>query len=38
MSGRMDCGTELGELTLTRATRRQTSPMGELRGLYEGTN
>ena len=29
MSGRMDCGTELGELTLTRATRRQTSPMGE---------
>ena len=28
MSGRMDCGTELGELTLTRATRRQTRPHG----------
>ena len=25
MSGRMDCGTELGELTLTRVTRRQIS-------------
>ena len=29
MSGRMDCSTDLGELTLTRTTRRQTSPMGE---------
>ena len=38
MSGRMDCGTELGELTLTRATRRQTSPMGEFSAVYAGTN
>ena len=33
MSGRMDCSTDLGELTLTRATRRQTSPMGVQRRL-----
>ena len=38
MSGRMDCGTELGELTLTRVTRRQTSPMGEFSAVYAGTN
>ncbi|MEI3296995.1 AAA family ATPase [Dysosmobacter welbionis] len=38
MSGRMDCGTELGELALTRATRRQTSPMGEFSAVYAGTN
>ena len=38
MSGRMDCGTELGELTLTRATRRQASPMGEFSAVYAGTN
>ena len=38
MSGRMDCSTELGELTLTRTTRRQTSPMGEFSAVYTGTN
>ena len=38
MSGRMDCSTDLGELTLTRATRRQTSPMGEFAAVYTGTN
>ena len=37
MSGRMDCGTDLGELTLTRTTRRQTSPMGEFSAVYAGT-
>ena len=37
MSGRLDCATELGELTLTRTTRRQTSPMGEFRAVYAGT-
>ena len=29
MSGRMDCTADLGALTLTRTTRRQSSPMGE---------
>ena len=38
MSGRMDCATDLGELTLTRSTRRQTSPMGEFSAVYAGTN
>ena len=38
MSGRMDCSTDLGELTLTRSTRRQTSPMGEFSAVYAGTN
>ena len=38
MSGRVDCSTDLGELTLTRATRRQTSPMGEFAAVYTGTN
>ena len=38
MSGRIDCSTELGELTLTRTTRRQTSPMGEFSAVYTGTN
>lgn len=37
MSGRMDCRTELGELTLTRTTRRQTSPMGEFQAVFAGT-
>lgn len=37
MSGRLDCGTDLGELTLTRTTRRQTSPMGEFSAVYAGT-
>ena len=38
MSGRMDCSTDLGELTLTRTTRRQSSPMGEFGAVYTGTN
>ena len=37
MSGRLDCETDLGELTLTRTTRRQTSPMGEFSAVYAGT-
>ena len=37
MSGRMDCSAEQGELTLTRDTRRQTSPMGEFSAVYAGT-
>lgn len=37
MSGRMDCRTELGELTLTRTTRRQASPMGEFQAVFAGT-
>ena len=37
MSGRLDCDTVLGELTLTRTTRRQTSPMGEFSAVYAGT-
>lgn len=37
MSGRLDCATELGELTLTRTTRRQSSPMGEFSAVYAGT-
>ena len=38
MSGRMDCSTDLGELTLTRTTRRQSSPMGEFGAVYAGTS
>ena len=38
MSGRMDCSTDLGELTLTRTTRRQSSPMGEFSAVYAGTS
>ena len=38
MSGRLDCAAEQGEITLTRSTRRQTSPMGEFRAVYAGTN
>ena len=37
MSGRLDCDTDLGDLTLTRTTRRQTSPMGEFSAVYAGT-
>ena len=37
MSGRLDCETVLGDLTLTRTTRRQTSPMGEFSAVYAGT-
>ena len=38
MAGRLDCASDLGELTLSRSTRRQTSPMGEFRAVYAGTN
>ncbi|MDO4315536.1 MAG: AAA family ATPase [Oscillospiraceae bacterium] len=37
MSGRMDCRAGQAELTLTRTTRRQTSPMGEFQAVYAGT-
>ena len=37
MSGRLDCQTDLGELSLTRSTRRQTSPFGEFSAVYAGT-
>ena len=37
MNGRMDCASELGELTLTRTTRRQASPMSEFSAVYAGT-
>lgn len=37
MSGRIDCRVEDQELTITRTTRRQTSPMGEFRAVYTGT-
>ena len=38
MSGRLDCRAGDRELTLTRATRRQTAPMGEFQAVYAGTN
>lgn len=37
MSGRLDCETALGNLTLLRATRRQASPMGEFQAVFAGT-
>ncbi len=37
MSGRLDCLAGGRELTLTRATRRQTAPMGEFQAAYAGT-
>lgn len=37
MSGRLDCRAGGCELTLTRTTRRQTSPMGEFQAVYAGT-
>ena len=38
MSGRLDCSSDLGELTLARSTRRQNSPMGEFSAVFTGTN
>ena len=38
MAGRLDCASDLGELTLTRSTRRQASPMGDFAAVYAGTN
>ena len=37
MSGRLDCRAGADELTLTRATRRQTAPLGEFQAVYSGT-
>lgn len=37
MSGRLDCLAGADELSLTRSTRRQTSPMGDFQALYAGT-
>lgn len=37
MSGRLDCRVGGDEITLTRTTRRQTSPMGEFQAVYSGT-
>ena len=37
MSGRLECQSGLGELTLTRSTRRQASPLGEFSAVYSGT-
>ncbi len=37
MSGRLDCIVAGQALTITRTTRRQSAPMGELRALYAGT-
>ena len=37
MSGRMDCSSRFGEVTLLRETRRQTAPMGAFSALRSGT-
>ena len=37
MSGRLDCRAGEQELTLIRATRRQTAPFGEFQAVYTGT-
>lgn len=37
MAGRIDCRHKETELTIMRATRRQSSPMGEFRAVYTGT-
>ena len=38
MAGRLDCRAGENELTLTRATKRQTAPLGDFRTVYAGTN
>ncbi len=38
MTGRLDCRAGGNELTLTRATKRQTAPLGDFRAVYAGTN
>ena len=38
MAGRLDCRAGGDELTLTRATKRQTAPLGDFRAVYAGTN
>ena len=37
MSGRLDCRVGGQDLTLTRATRRQSAPMGDFSAVYSGT-
>ena len=37
MSGRMDCASRFGELTILRETRRQTAPMGAFSACRAGT-
>ena len=37
MSGRLECTVAGEDLTLTRATRRQTAPMGDFKAVYSGT-
>ena len=37
MSGRLDCRAGTDELSLLRATRRQSTPMGDFQALYTGT-
>ena len=37
MSGRLDCRVGDQNITITRATRRQTSPMGDFQAVYSGT-
>ena len=37
MSGRMDCASRFGEVTLLRETRRQNAPMGAFSALRSGT-
>ena len=37
MNGRLDCCAGTDELSLIRATRRQTAPMGDFQALYAGT-
>ena len=37
MSGRMECSVDRQAITLSRTTRRQTSPMSEFQAVYTGT-
>lgn len=37
MSGRLDCRVRGQDLTISRATRRQTAPMAEFQAVYSGT-
>ncbi len=37
MSGRLDCVADGREITITRATRRATAPMGDFQAVYAGT-
>ena len=37
MSGRLECHADGADLTITRATRRQTAPMADFQAVYTGT-